>query len=292
MNNPYPKVNIVVLNYNGQDCLKRCLMSLFCLDYPNLEIVVVDNASQDGSFESARRDFSRATFIRNDQNLGFSAGNNVGIKYSLERMADFVLLLNNDTEVDKEFLARLVDKAMEKEAAGLFSPLILSPDGSVWFSGGKLDWWRMKALHQCDQTVQADQAADFLSGCALLVRTEVFKQIGLLDEDFFLYWEDVDFSFRAKQAGFGLCLVPESQIVHWEKSEELKKNKVYWLVFSGLLFFRKNASFFQKIWINPYVFLRRIKNWRDVRRRPTEINQAVRKAYRDFIRANRKKNFR
>ena len=85
MRNQFPKINIIVLNYNGIDCLKRCLTSLFCLDYPNFEVVVVDNNSTDGSLEMARLNFSRATFIKNEQNLGFSGGNNIGIKYSLEK---------------------------------------------------------------------------------------------------------------------------------------------------------------------------------------------------------------
>jgi GT2 family glycosyltransferase len=283
MKNQYPKVNIVVLNYNGKEVIKRCLTSLFCLDYPNFEVVVVDNASDDGSLEAARVAFSRVTFIKNDQNLGFSAGNNVGIKYSLEKMADFVLLLNNDTEVEKTFLTKLVDCALGTPGVGIFSPLIfLRETGQVWFSGGRIDWLRMKSLHRREVLKQNCTDSDFISGCAMFVRAEVFKKIGLLDEEFFLYWEDADFSVRAKRAGFGLLVVAASQIRHWEKSEERKKNKVYWLVLSGLLFFQKNTPREFKLRIFIYALLRRLKNWNDVRKNKTDINLAVQKAYLDF----------
>lgn len=287
MKTPYPKVNIVVLNYNGKDCLKKCLTSLFCSPYPNFEVVVVDNNSQDGSLESAKLAFSRVTFIKNEHNLGFSTGNNVGIKYSLEKMADYVLLLNNDTEVEKDFLSQLVKSASANEEAGILSPLIFTGDKkSVWFSGGKIDWLRMKTTHE-QKLIKSDFAdSDFISGCAMLVRAEVFRKIGLFDEDFFLYWEDADFSVRAKKAGFSLLVCANSHVRHFEKSEKAKRNKIYWLVLSGLLFFEKNASRAQKLWIFVYVFLRRIKNWNDVRKNKTEIDSAVQKAYGDFRHCN------
>jgi hypothetical protein len=256
------------------------------LDYPNFEVVVVDNNSTDGSLEDAKLRFSRVTFIKNEENIGFSAGNNVGIRYSLEKMAEYVLLLNNDTEVEKSFLAKLINSASNNASVGIFSPLIFSGDGkAVWFSGGKIDWLRMKSFHRNEFLKQNYIDSDVISGCAMLVRAEVFKKIGLLDEDFFLYWEDADFSVRAKRAGFELLVVADAQIRHWEKSEKAKMNKVYWLVLSGLLFFQKNAlSWPTKAWIFIYVILRRLKNWNDVRKNKTEINTAVQKAYLDFRR--------
>jgi GT2 family glycosyltransferase len=283
MKSQYPKINIVVLNYNGKSCLKSCLASLFCVDYPNFEVVVVDNNSGDGSLESARLDFPKATFIKNEQNLGFSAGNNVGIKYSLERTADFVLLLNNDTEVRRDFLKQLVVSALENEKAGLFSPQIFSENNKdIWFSGGKIDWLRMKSFHGTEELKYDSVSSDFISGCAMLIRAEVFAKIGLLDEDFFLYWEDVDFSVRAKRAGYSLVVVANSHICHLEKSEINRPKKVYWLVLSGLLFFKKNTPAHLSLRVFIYTILRRMKNWNDVRRNRTEMNLSVQRAYWDF----------
>ena len=105
----YPKVFVVVLNYNGGHFIKKCLASVFKNDYPDFEVVVVDNGSKDGSLEMAKSNFSKAVFIKNEENLGFATGNNIGIRYSLERMADYVCLLNNDTEVEKDFIEKLIE---------------------------------------------------------------------------------------------------------------------------------------------------------------------------------------
>ena len=116
----FPKVFIIILNYNGQDVIKKCLASVFKNEYADFEVVVVDNNSTDGSLEAAKNNFSKAHFIKNEANLGFSAGNNVGIRFALERMAKYVLLLNNDTEVEKDFLEKLVAVAEEKLRVSAF----------------------------------------------------------------------------------------------------------------------------------------------------------------------------
>jgi GT2 family glycosyltransferase len=279
----HPKVFIILLNYNGLDVLKRCLTSVFKLDYPNLEIIVVDNNSQDGSLEMAKANFSKAIFIKNEENLGFSAGNNVGIKFALERAADFVLILNNDVEVEKNFLTQLITRVAEDEKIGLASPVIF--DGQtreIWFSGGYIDWWRMKTIHRKDTQTENYFNSDFITGCAMLIRASVFQKIGLLDEDFFLYWEDADFSLRARGAGFKNVVVSASWVYHWEKSQANLENKTYWLVISGLIFFRKNAGRLFKIWGGTYLRLRKIKNWLDVKFKQDRISLTVQKAYRDF----------
>ena len=201
MNNQYPKVNIVVLNYNGKRVIKKCLSSLFCLTYPNFEVVFVDNASTDGSLELAKTHFAKATFIRNEKNLGFSAGNNVGIRYSLEKAADYVLLLNNDTFVEQEFLFKLMKAAKANPRDGIYCPVIYQGKGErIWFSGGRIDWIRMKTKHDRENIRKDNTASDFISGCAMLVAKEVFREIGLLDEDYFLYWEDFfKFSFSPEE---------------------------------------------------------------------------------------------
>jgi len=285
----YPKVFVVVLNFNGRDVIKRCLNSIFKSGYPDFEVVLVDNNSPDDSFEIARVNFSRANFIKNEENLGFSAGNNVGIRFALERRADYIFLLNNDTEIEPDCLGRLVEAA-EKigEKAGIVSPVIFKGDSrEVWFSGGKINWLRMKTEHYGEIKTQEFYESGFISGCAMLIRREVFKSIGLLDEDYFLYWEDADFSFRAKKAGFANYIVSSAWLYHFEKSEERIKNKTYWLVISGLVFFKKNTPWWLKPWIKVYVLARKIKNLLDVKFKKNEMAVIVRKAYKDFCNAQR-----
>ncbi|MDO8240570.1 MAG: glycosyltransferase family 2 protein [Candidatus Moranbacteria bacterium] len=279
----YPKVFVIILNYNGKDVIKKCLTSVFKLDYPNLEVVLVDNNSADGSLEMAKAAFSKINFIKNEENLGFGAGNNIGIRFALERMADFVLLLNNDTEVDKDFLTKLIEVAQADEKIGVLSPVIFDGNSKqIWFAGGKIDWLRMRTRHLQKAQTEDYYDSDFITGCSMLVRAEVFKQIGLLDEDFFLYWEDADFSVRVKKAGFKNVVVSGSWIYHFEKSEQAKSNKIYWLVISGLIFFKKNTPFWLKPWIKTYVASRKIKNWLDVMLKKQEMALTVQKAYKDY----------
>lgn len=283
---PFPKIGVVVLNYGGGDVLKKCLAGLFCLDYPNFEVVVVDNNSADGSLENARQNFSRATFIKNENNIGFSAGGNIGIKHSLEKMAEFVLLLNINVKPDRDCLAKLMEVAEEKPEAGLFSPIIFSGNSDkVLFSGGKISWLTMKSARTISKKT------DFISDDAMFIRAEVFKKVGLLDEDFFLSWADRDFSVRAKKAGFSLMIAADAVARRFEKSEKQTSHKIYWQTLSELMFFQKNAPRCLKFWIAWNIFLRKIKNQDAMRKNKTEINLAVGKAFEDFEKMGNEKGF-
>jgi len=122
-----PKVFVVILNWNGKDGLIDCLRSVFALSYGNFEVIVVDNASRDGSIETTKASFSRAHFILNPENLGFSSGMNVGIRFALSQGAEYVWLLNNDTECERKSLSELVSVSESEKKSTLYSPKILSP---------------------------------------------------------------------------------------------------------------------------------------------------------------------
>jgi hypothetical protein len=279
----YPNIAIIILNYNGRDVLDICLSSVFGVNYPNFSVVVVDNNSNDGSLELAKNKFPKAIFIKNEQNLGFAAGNNVGIKFALEHGAGAVLLLNNDTKVAPNFLLELAEAVGEDKSIGVASPIIFVDNSrKIWFSGGKIDWIRMKTKHFSEIKKEKVYTSSFITGCAMLITKKVFKKIGLLDEDFFLYWEDADFSVRARKAGFRCVVVSDSKVNHYEKSEGNKENKVYWLVVSGLMFFKKNSPRWLSLWISGYVLLRKIKNFMDRKLGKNNLAMSVGKAYRDF----------
>ncbi|PIP28149.1 MAG: hypothetical protein COX29_02805 [Candidatus Moranbacteria bacterium CG23_combo_of_CG06-09_8_20_14_all_35_22] len=278
-----PKVFVIILNYNGRACLKKALASVFRMDYPNFEVILVDNNSTDGSFEMIKREFSKIILIKNSENLGFSSGNNIGIEYALERGADYIWLLNYDTEIEKNSLDFLVEEIEKNERIGIISPVILVGDSKkIWFSGGEIDWFKMKSQHQEKELQKNNFNTDYISGCAMLIRAEVFRRAGLFDEDYFLYWEDADFSLRVKKAGYKLAVCTSSRIRHYEKSQEKKASKSYWLVLSGLIFFKKNSPLFLKPWIFLYVRLRKIKNWKERKCEKTALNEAVGRAYQDF----------
>ena len=281
---------MIVLNYNGMATLGNCLSSVFHSNYANFEVVVVDNDSKDGSLEKARKQFSRAHFIKNSANVGFSQGNNVGIRFALEKFAEAVFILNNDTLIEKTTLTSLVSAASSHPEAGILSPLILNADNkSPWFAGGTIHWDKMKTSHLLETSSQKPYASQYLSGCAMFIKKDVFKKIGLLDERYFLYYEDTDFSWRAHLAGFELLMVPAAHIVHLEQSSASNVSKVYWLVLSGLLFFLTHSSFLQKMWLYPYLLARKIKNWRALLFAPTPLAKDIRRAYCDYGRMKKAK---
>lgn len=277
-----PKVFIVVLNYNGKDCILPCLRSLYALDYSSFEIVVVDNASRDGSLEAARGMYGRAHFIINERNAGFAAGMNVGIKFALGKGAKYVWVMNNDTVVGKDSLRKLVDVAEHENGCAIFSPLILTPSGATWFSAGHIDYIRMRAEHVIPSNDFGAESYEsgYLSGCALFFPRKTIEKVGLFDEDYFLYYEDADLSLRAKATGCRLLVAPKSVIVHGERSTN-NSEKVYWLVRSGLRFFEAHTPWYLRLWMRLYILLRKMKNRWDKRNGKKEAFLVAR-AYEDF----------
>jgi len=280
-----PKVYALVLNYNGKKFLSTCLDSLYKSDFPNLEVVVIDNNSKDGSFEDARLKFPRFHFIKNSENLGFAAGNNVAIRFALEKMADYIFLLNNDATIEPDTLAKLVAIAEEKSSRGIISPVILSWEKTaVWFAGGDIDWKKMKTFHHTKIKSPAPYQTNYISGCAMLIKKNVFKKIGLFDEKFFLYYEDADLSHRAFKAGFDLIIEPSAIAYHAEKSNDTNSAKLYWLVLSGLVFFKKNTPNKLRLWMFFYLTLRKVKNFLDiyVKKNTSPQIMEIRRAYKDY----------
>jgi GT2 family glycosyltransferase len=278
-----PKVFVVILNYNGGKLIENCLKSLEKVNYSNLFFLVVDNNSSDNSVGRIEKIYPEAKIIRNNENKGFAGGNNVGIQYALKNRADYVLLLNQDTEVESNFLEELIAEGEKNTKIGLLSPLIFWKRTSrVWFSGGWINWLRMRSLHKRNLIEGDSFETEFLTGCSLLIKRAVLEKVGLLDEKFFLYWEDVDYSVRVKNARFKIKLVPESVIYHFEVSDEMNKNKVYWLVLSGLMFFKKNTPWFLKPWLWVFIKLRKFKNWIDRKFKKNDLVEEVLKAYKDF----------
>lgn len=275
------RVSVIVLNYNGASYVGNCLRSIYRSTHAPLDIVFVDNASTDGSLEQIKRDFSAAHIIRSDRNRGFAGGMNLGIRFALEKFApDFVLLLNSDAALEPQAISELVRGMIRDEKLGMASPLILSPDGKIWFEGGNINWLRMRCEHRSSKN--SARKTDFLSGCALFVRKEVFRDIGLLDERFFLYYEDADFSLRAKKGGYKIAVLPQAKVFHTEESEKDKPAKTYWLVRSGYFFFAKNTPYPLKLLLRPLYFLRKLKNRFLLLLKPqNEILKSVSRAYAD-----------
>ncbi len=228
-------VAIIIVNWNGKADTLECLALVAKLETRNskLEIIVIDNGSTDGSVEAIRKKFPSVDVIENKENLGFTGGNNVGIKRALANGADFVWLLNNDTAVDKNALEALVVSFSDEKVGITGSKIYFSAGrefhkerykkselGKVfWYAGGRIDWQNMYASHRGVDEVDGGQydtteETPFVTGCSMMVRKEVFEKIGFFDEKFFAYLEDLDFCLRARRAGYKLLYVPRSIVWH------------------------------------------------------------------------------
>ena len=274
------KIFVVIVNYNGGKDLSQCLKSVYASYYKNFEVVVVDNASNDGSIEEVRPHFSRVHYIMNGKNSGFATGANLGIRFALEKMADLVFLLNNDAVIDPDTLTSL-SREEKKYGPGIFSPRIVSFNEKPWFSSGKILWWRMRAVHQeKKKNISQTHKSEYVPGCAMLVSKEVFQKTGLFDEKFFLYYEDVDLCVRARREGYLSYVCSDRVIQHKENSEINFSHKTYFLVRSALYFFSKHASSEKKTWYACFVFLRKIKSAIRYKKHQNALSRAVYRALR------------
>lgn len=288
-----PLVGIIVLNFNGRDCLLDCLWSLDSLTYQEKFVVVVDNGSEDGSMAMAQAQFPEHTYIFNAENKGFASGMNVGLVAARTREAEWFWVFNNDAVAKSDALTVLMGEAVQHEDAGLLSPAIVDAvTGKLWFGKGRIDSLRMRVTHETPSQREWQQnsyQSEFLTGCALLIRGDILSRVGFFDERFFLYYEDADLSVRARTVGFQCLVVPRSVVQHAEQSRE-NPSKLYFLVLSGLLFFAKHGNGWQRPYFSVYATIRRIKNRIDgvFGRKNAAI---VRQAYHTFFHGKKSSHF-
>lgn len=214
------KVGIIVLNWNGKEDTVKCLESLQKI--PHVQIILVDNGSTDGSQSHFKTHFPECTLIETGENLGYAGGNNVGIEYGLKQGLEFFLILNNDTIVDPDIVHAFLEEFKEYPNAGILGgkiylmsePKRLDHLGGRWNSKDlKFDYVGYRELD--DRKLWDDPLElDYVCGAAIMVRREVFEKIGLFESQFFLFWEETDFCFRAKRAGFSVMSCPKALVWH------------------------------------------------------------------------------
>jgi GT2 family glycosyltransferase len=252
-----PFVVIVILAYNCAAKVKRCLDSLARLSYPRYQIIVVDNASLDEVESVVTTEYEQATFIQTGSNLGYTGGNNCGIRCALEQQADYVLILNPDTVlINPDFVSSLVAYCESQPEVGVAGPRVYlrslgNVQNTVLYAPG---FWRnlwnwfayritpTKFMKSRDRVVEAQ----VLNGVCVLVRSSCLRAIGLFDEAIFMYIEDADFDYRARQAGWKVQYVPVDSIVHEQQATGyhmtslvsflLRRNSVYYLCKIGKRF--------------------------------------------------------
>jgi GT2 family glycosyltransferase len=211
-----PLVYVVILNWNLKEDTAECIASLLCSRYPSCDILVVDNASTDGSIDFLRSRFPQIWILGNKTNLGYAGGTNRGIQYAMDRGAAYILLLNNDTVVADDMIQTLVAAVEADPTIGVAGPAVLyygSPD-RLWYLGHKESRWLPVPRPLRPNSSTGPLEVDYLSGCGMLVRRTLFRTVGLLDERYFMYYEDADFCRRARKVGYRIVAVPEARMWH------------------------------------------------------------------------------
>jgi GT2 family glycosyltransferase len=210
-------VSVIIVNYNGRAFLEKCLSSLLAQSYPDVEIILVDNASRDDSIEYLRKEFPSVKIIANKENLGFAKGNNIGIKAA---KGELIATVNNDTEVASKWVEKLVKAINSDENVGMCASKMLfmknpelinstgiciSRSGACWDRGM---FERDNGQYECIEEVFGPCAG------AAMYRKSMLDEIGLFDEDFYAYMEDVDLAFRGRLAGWKCLYVPNAVVYH------------------------------------------------------------------------------
>ena len=254
--------SIVTINFNQSEITNQLLRSLSKVSWPNLEVIVVDNGSDNEDYKNINTSDSHVKLICTNKNLGFAGGNNVGLKAA---QGDFLLLLNNDTEVAPGFLEPMIELFEKNDSIGAVSPKIKffhHPELIQYAGFTKMNPFtlRMNAIgsRQIDNgTYDEVSETHFAHGCAMMVSRKVLETVGYMPEEYFLYYEEHDWSAAIKRKGYQIWYQPESLVLHKE-SISVKNGsvlKTYFINRNRILFMKKNLSLFQQIVSIVYLFL-------------------------------------
>lgn len=254
------RICVILVNYNGRAYNHKCIKSILdSVVDGDINVIFVDNASTDGSLDDIKRNWRNREEIKIlelDDNYGFAKGNNEGIKYALEHGAEYILLLNNDTEIQPDTITKMVE--LQKEKKSIIVPKIMYADqkDTIWYAGGELSRWLKKAVHSGKGTKDkgkfaSDRSCTFANGCCMLLSKEIIEKIGLLDEQFFLYYEDNEYSLRAEKYDIKIWYCAGAVVYHKvsgsTKGNDKPANAYYitrnWLI-CNRIYIKKYICFF------------------------------------------------
>lgn len=246
-------VAVIIITFNSSSCINKCLESVRknLSDEFRIFFVLIDNNSGDPSPDMIKKHQADDTLVKiNPQNFGFAKAVNQGIKLAKNRFSpDYYLLLNPDATLGDNAIGQLLAFA-EKNNLAIPSPIIHNASGKgYWFCGAKINWLKQKTVHYLEpKDINKPYQTDILSGCCMLISQEAINKLGLFDEKFYLYYEDADYSLRAKNNGFLPFVIPSAKCFHKESQSSTTEVKCYNLVKSGLHYFHKHMPF----WLKPY----------------------------------------
>lgn len=243
-------LSIIIVNFNTSDLLRNCLTSIFNQKGVEYEVWVVDNASRDDSIQMVENDFPKVKLIKNSQNIGFARGNNVALR---QAQGEYLFLLNSDAILKEETLSRICDFLESNPKVGILGIKILNPDGSPQASVGKfynlgnafLMLFGGEKLGFLRYSPNKVTEVDWVVGAALIVRREVLEKAGFLDENLFMYMEEVEWCFRVKKAGFRVFFYPEAEAIHYIRASGSKTAAILGIYKGLTYFYRKHKPLWE-----------------------------------------------
>ena len=254
-----PSVYIIILNWNGKDLTLDCLESLSKVKYDNYKILVVDNGSTDDSVKVIKIKYPNVNIVRLDSNIGYAAGNNAGFEFIKNKNPKFIIFLNNDTTVDKNFIEPLIKPLIEDSMIGQTVPKIFYANDRdrIWYAGGKVNFWFGLVYHEGIRKLDVEsfkesKITDYATGCCFCMRDKDFEEYEGLDTSFPMYGEDVDLSLRIKANGKKILYIPDSFIWHKVSASvggDLSILKLKRKIFGLVKLFNKHTIILQKITI-------------------------------------------
>lgn len=258
-------VAIIILNYKGLDDTIECVKSVKKIMYKNFLCAIVDNDSQDGSYEKLKEMFPEYKIIQFGENKGYAAGNNLGIKYALQEEAEYVCILNNDVIVKSDFLNVIIEYMEKNNTVGIAGPKIceyFAPE-VIQSTGARIDLYKgvVPALNVgiaeekiSDEIIQCD----YVGGACLIVKSEVISKIGLIPECYFLFFEETEWCLKAKRCNYDVVCISKAKIFHKGSASINKISGLseYYFSKNQVLFEKRNASKLQFIYFTFYLLLK------------------------------------
>jgi GT2 family glycosyltransferase len=270
-------VAVIIVNWNNYRDTIECLESLKTLTYNNYKVYVVDNGSTNKSTEKLTRYLEtikptdiKVELMETNANLGFAGGNNFAIKKAISDDCDCTWLLNNDTLVESGSLDRLIDTMYSDQQIGIVgSKIYYYNTNKIWFAGGQINTWTGKATHigyqeEDSALFSTNKEVDYITGCSMLIKREVIREIGVLPEYYFLYFEETEFNIVAKKRGWKIIYVPSSKIYHKASASTGGENSPsplvnYYFLRNQFWFIYKTQPFYKKCTCYIYIVLKAIK---------------------------------
>lgn len=294
-----PKVSIIIINYNSFEDTNDCLNSLADCNYKNFDVWIVDNGSSDNSINKIKKAFPQHNYVLSVENIGFSRGCNLGAKDALEAGADYLLMLNNDTIVDPNFLNPMIDLAERKENVGLVGgkSYFYEIKDVLWDAGGKAllhkgNCTRIGGKEKDTGQFEDERKVDFVTGCLMLIPKRTALVVGLLPDCYFFGVEEWDYGLMVRRNGLELWITPQAKIWHKVGGTHSDVDPVFYYNFirGRLLFMRRNANrIYYWVWLVLFYFYSRfvkLYRHREILTQKRILSRATKAAFRDHFRYN------